>query len=68
MFFFGETCLQVLGHIVDQFGIHPNPEKVRAVTDFPVPLHVKGDTKLYRTVLLLPQVYTKLIGNHQTYD
>ena len=31
---FGVTTLQMLGHLVDQQGVRPNLEKVRAVQDF----------------------------------
>ncbi|CAF4582735.1 unnamed protein product, partial [Didymodactylos carnosus] len=33
--------LRYLGHIVSADGIHPDPEKLRAVRDFPVPFKVK---------------------------
>ena len=38
----GVTTLQMLGHLVDQKGVRPNPEKVRAVQDFPRPKDVKS--------------------------
>ncbi len=34
---FAETSLKILGHIVSQYGIGPNPEKLTAVSDFPSP-------------------------------
>uniref|UniRef100_L7LV95 RNA-directed DNA polymerase n=1 Tax=Rhipicephalus pulchellus TaxID=72859 RepID=L7LV95_RHIPC len=34
---FGRRQLTVLGHLVDSSGVRPDPEKVRAVKDFPVP-------------------------------
>jgi hypothetical protein len=34
---FGRESVQFLGHIVSARGIHPNPEKVQAVQDFPTP-------------------------------
>ena len=34
---FGRESVQFLGHIVFARGIHPNPEKVQAVQDFPTP-------------------------------
>ena len=32
----------MLGHVVDNAGVHPDPEKVRAVKEFPVPTDVKS--------------------------
>jgi hypothetical protein len=34
---FGRESVQFLGHIVSARGIHPNPEKVQAVQEFPTP-------------------------------
>lgn len=34
---FGRRQLTVLGHLVDSSGVRPDPEKIRAVKDFPVP-------------------------------
>jgi hypothetical protein len=34
---FGRESVQFLGHIVSARGIHPNPEKIQAVQDFPTP-------------------------------
>ena len=34
---FGVPSLDFLGHLVDSSGIHPLPDKVQAVTDFPQP-------------------------------
>lgn len=38
---FGRRQITVLGHLVDASGIQPDPEKIRAVTSFPVPQSVK---------------------------
>ena len=34
---FARPTLKALGHIVDKHGILPDPEKIRAVRDFPRP-------------------------------
>ena len=39
---FGEVSLHMLGHVVDEHRVHPDPEKVRAVLDFPIPTDVKS--------------------------
>ena len=38
---FGQTTLSFLGHKLDSSGVSPLPEKVRAVTDFPLPTTVR---------------------------
>lgn len=38
---FARRQITVLGHIVDAAGVRPDPEKIRAVTDFPVPKSTK---------------------------
>ena len=38
---FFRTSLKFLGHIVSDTGIKPDPEKTRAVQDFPVPKNIK---------------------------
>ncbi|GBL76979.1 Retrovirus-related Pol polyprotein from transposon 17.6 [Araneus ventricosus] len=37
---FGVRQITILGHVVSKDGIKPNPEKVRAVKNFPVPKNV----------------------------
>ena len=39
---FGETSIQMLGHVVDKDGVRPDPEKIRAVIGFPRPTDVKS--------------------------
>ena len=56
---FGVTTLQMLGHLVDQQGVRPNPEKVRAVQDFPRP----KDVKSVQSFLGLCSYYRKFIPN-----
>lgn len=38
---FAARKIKVLGHIVTQAGVAPDPEKVRAVLDFPIPKNIK---------------------------
>lgn len=38
---FGRRQVTILGHLVDSSGVRPDPDKVRAVLDFPVPTCVK---------------------------
>ena len=40
--FFLATCLKILGYMVSKDGLSPDPKKVSAVQDFPVPTSVKG--------------------------
>ena len=38
---FGKRQLKFLGHIITQEGLMKQPEKVRAIVDFPIPRNVK---------------------------
>lgn len=38
---FGKTQLEYLGHVLDERGIHPSEEKVRAIQEAPAPTNVK---------------------------
>ncbi|XP_059201274.1 uncharacterized protein K02A2.6-like [Centropristis striata] len=38
---FGKTQLEYLGHVLDERGIHPSEEKVRAIHEAPAPTNVK---------------------------
>src|SRR5690606_29608505 len=38
---FGMQEVKVLGHVVNAEGIHPDPEKIRVVADFPRPQNPK---------------------------
>jgi transposase InsO family protein len=38
---FGARSVKVLGHIVNSHGIKPDPDKIKAVSEFPVPKDVK---------------------------
>ena len=39
---FGQSRVEYLGHVISEEGISPNPDKVKAVCEFPVPTLVKG--------------------------
>ena len=39
---FGRSRVEYLGHVISEEGISPNPDKVKAVCEFPVPTSVKG--------------------------
>ena len=41
--FFVQDYVKYLGHIVSRDGIRPNPDKVSAVTDFPVPKNTQRE-------------------------
>ena len=56
---FGETKLHMLGHVVDNVGVHPDPEKVRAVKEFPIPTDVKS----IQSFIGLCSYYRKFIPN-----
>ena len=56
---FEETKLHMLGHIVDNSEVHPDPEKVRAVKDFPIP----KDVKSIQSFVGLCSYYRKFIPN-----
>ena len=38
---FAKTSVKYLGHIISKHGIKPNPEKVSAVSDYPIPKTIK---------------------------
>lgn len=39
---FAQARVEYLGHVISEEGISPNPDKFRAVQEFPVPTSVKG--------------------------
>ena len=40
--YFAQTTVKYLGHLVSEDGVRPDPDKIAAVNEFPVPKHVKG--------------------------
>lgn len=54
--FFARDNVEYLGHIVSRDGIRPNPDKVSAVTDSPVPKNTKG----VRSHICLADISTSL--------
>ncbi|CAF5223947.1 unnamed protein product, partial [Rotaria magnacalcarata] len=59
---FCKTKLKYLGHVVSQSGIEPDPDKVRAVRDYPVPTRIKD----VRAFLGLTSYYRRFIRNYAT--
>ena len=56
---FGCSSMKYLGHIVDSKGIRPDPEKIKAVTEFPRPENVSG----VRQFLGMVNQLTKFVPN-----
>jgi hypothetical protein len=56
---FGRESVQFLGHIVSARGIHPNPEKVQAVQDFPTPSSLSD----VRAVVGMASYYRRYVRN-----
>lgn len=59
---FCKTKLRYLGHVVSQSGIEPDPEKIRAVRDYPIPMKLKD----VRAFLGLTSYYHRFIKNFAT--
>lgn len=59
---FCRTHLKYLGHIVSKDGIHPDPAKLTAVREYPVPTTFKA----VRTFLGLSSYYRRFINNYST--
>ncbi|UYV79974.1 hypothetical protein LAZ67_18001244 [Cordylochernes scorpioides] len=56
---FGSRRIKILGHLVDANGIHPDPDKVEAVSKFPRP----KNTSELRSLLGLCSYYRRFIEN-----
>ena len=59
---FLQERVQFLGHVIDAKGVHPSPEKVRAIVEAPAPTNV---TEL-RSFLGMLQYYGKFLPNLST--
>ena len=55
----GHAEVLFLGHVVSAKGIHPNPAKIRAVKEFPVPTNVRS----LRGFLRLASYYRRFLPN-----
>lgn len=58
--FFGERCLEYLGHVISGEGIEPKPSKIVAMTQWPVPSSMKD----LRAFLGLTGFYRRFIRNY----
>ena len=56
---FGLDSIEYLGHIIDKNGLHPSPEKVKAIAEAPTPTNV---TEL-KSFLGLINYYNKFLSN-----
>ena len=56
------NCIEYLGHIFDQNGVHPNPNKVRAIVDAPAP----QDLKQLQAFIGICQYYRRFIRDFAT--
>ena len=56
---FGLDSIKYLGHIIDKKGLHPSPEKVKAIAEAPTPTNV---TKL-KLFLGLINYYNKFLSD-----
>ena len=59
---FAQTKLKYLGHVVSHAGIEPDPDKLRAVRDYPIPTRLKE----VRTFLGLTSYYRRFIRGYAT--
>ena len=41
-------CVRYLGYLVDTEGLKPDPEKIRAIIEYPVPKNLKGGCDGYK--------------------
>ncbi|UYV72084.1 hypothetical protein LAZ67_9001766 [Cordylochernes scorpioides] len=57
---FGASKIKILGHQVDQNGIRPDDEKIKAITEFPAP----NNLQQVRSFLGLSSYYRRFIRNY----
>ncbi|UYV72451.1 hypothetical protein LAZ67_9003197 [Cordylochernes scorpioides] len=57
---FGASKIKILGHQVDQNGIRPDEEKIKAITEFPAP----NNLQQVRSFLGLSSYYRRFIRNY----
>lgn len=55
----GQKQIVFLGHLVNEHGIRPNPEKVKAIVEYPLPQTQRG----IRRFLGMLQFYSKFVPN-----
>lgn len=46
-----------MGHLISADGIRPNPEKIRAVVDFPVPTDVKKVWSFWEWLVIIEDLF-----------
>ena len=63
---FVKPQVENLGHVVSAEGLKPNPDKIRAVKEFPIPTNTTGVKAIFGTMQLLPTFYQGLRPNRLT--
>ena len=48
--YFGRTQVRYLGFLVDQYGLRPDPEKIRPIVEYPPPKSVKNYNRFWECV------------------
>lgn len=56
---YARTEVKLLGHVISGKGVHPDPDKLIAISDFPIPNTVKK----VQNFLRLGNYYRKFIAN-----